>query len=261
MIKNNRILKIRLYSGGILVLIILLLLILCHSSLSFKFKKTFYSISCNDQELIKLGNYYFNKGEYNLSKAKSSYEAIINCNNFVALAHYQLSRIYFIEGKFESALQKISDTLSVDNNFFRAYYMEGLIYSYQKKLAKAEISFMKFIENAPSEWAGYNDLAWVYAMAKEYKESEKVINEAFINVPEANKNPWLWNSLGVALLNLNRNVEARDAFNKALEYGKKLSPNEWKLAYPGNNPNHATQGYNTFINSIDENILKAKVKM
>jgi len=83
---------------------------------------------------------------------------------------------------------------------------------------------------------------------------------AFENVPSGKENPWLWNSLGVAELNLKKYPSAADSFKKAKELAEKLTINDWARAYPGNNPASAEEGLSAFIAAIEENLRRAENK-
>ena len=63
--------------------------------------------------LMNLGNYYFNGGAYDLEKSKQAYEKAIGASTSTPplWAHYQLGRIYFVEGDFERALEEVNKEL------------------------------------------------------------------------------------------------------------------------------------------------------
>ena len=118
--------------------------------------------------------------------------------------HYQLARIAFVRSDFDTALREINAELAANPENLRSLYVRGLIYGYRGllgDLALAESDFTRFTEWAPSEWAGYNDLAWILAKEGKYQEIETVMARALKNVPGGTENPWLWNMLGVARLN------------------------------------------------------------
>ena len=114
------------------------------------------------------------------------------------ISHYQLARIYFINSNFSSALAEINTEISLFPDFKRSYYVRGLIYGYTNKLDKAVDDFKIFLEWKSESWAGHNDLAWVYFMKGDYKNSAATARDGLRYNPG---NVWLNNSLGVALLN------------------------------------------------------------
>jgi len=217
--------------------------------------------------LMQLGNYYFGGGiigrsEHAPEKAKRLYKKVVARNLQTPWGHYQLARIYFIEGDFENALKEIHQELEIYPTNFRSLYVRGLIYGYRGReddLVNAEEDFKKFIEWSPSEWAGYNDLVWILGKREKYEEMERIVISAFENIPIAKENnPWLWNSLGVAELNLQKYEEAHRSFRRAHELLEKLPLETWRNAYPGNSPDDVKAGRAQFQKAIEENIIKAK---
>jgi len=141
--------------------------------------------------------------------------------------------------------------------------VRGLIYAYRGfpgDLSLAEEDFQRFVVWAPSEWAGYNDLAWILTEEGKYTEAKEAIEESFIKVQQAEENPWLWNSVGLAELNLFHYSDAEQSFAKALTLAQGLSLDDWHGAYPGNNPEGYSDGLTQFKDGIAENIRRARVK-
>lgn len=212
----------------------------------------------------QVGNYYFGatlgKSEYDLEKAERAYQKAVRADNKILWGHYQLGRIYFAEGKFDEALEEINRELEANPENLRSLYVRGLIYGYRVlpgDFEKAEQDFRRFTEWAPKEWAGYNDLAWILSKLGRYREAEETILAVLREVSNAGTNPWLWNSLGVAELNLRKYAQARISFGKAGEFAKNLSAREWRLAYSGNNPADAESGLIAFRKAIEDNIRRS----
>lgn len=214
-----------------------------------------------------IGNYYFNgvigSKEYNLDIAQRAFKKAVGINQEILWGHYQLARIYFIKGDYGMALSEINRELSANPQNLRSLYVRGLIYGYRNQaedLEKAEQDFRRFTLWSPKEWAGYNDLAWILLKEKKYAEAEKTIKKSFGEIKEAVSNPWLWNSLGVAELNLKKYSGAANSFKKAKELAGKLTLEEWRHSYPGNNPASAEEGLSAFLKAIDENLVRAESK-
>ena len=213
-----------------------------------------------DEKLaMQLGSYYFNGGAYNLAKAKKAYEKALKSDPNPLWANYQLARIYFVEGDSLKALEYINKELDFYPENLRSLYVRGLIYGYRGQdldLEKAEADFKRFTLWAPKEWAGYNDLAWVLSKNGKYKEAKEAISAAFREISESENNPWLWNGLGVAELNLQNYSEARRAFEKAKDLASNLTLNDWQRSYPGNDPITYKQGLEDFHAAIEENLRR-----
>ena len=206
---------------------------------------------------MQTGNYYFNGGAYDLEKAQGAFKRALQAEPKILWGHYQLARIYFVKGEKEKALKEINKELEANPANLRSLYVRGLIYGSSGKLAEAEIDFKRFVVWFPSEWAGYNDLAWILAKEGKYKEAKEVLLESLKKAARAEENPWIWNSLGVAELNLGEYANARKSFTKAKESASMLPLKDWQDAYPGNNPVESERGLSDFKRAIEENLKRS----
>jgi|SRR3989344_3669993 len=207
--------------------------------------------------LMRQGNYYFNGGAYDLEKAEAAFQRAVRIEPGILWGHYQLARIYFVKGDSVKAIEEINKELKANPENLRALYVRGLIYGFGKNFASAEEDFRRFTQWAPKEWAGHNDLAWILAKEEKYAEAESAIKKAFREIPGGDKNPWLWNSLGVAELNLKKNKEARLSFEKAKQLLGVMTLAEWSRAYPGNDPAAAEGGWRAFLGAVEENLQRS----
>src|SRR3989344_5343397 len=218
----------------------------------------------NAELAMFIGSYHFNGviggGEYNPDIALKAYRKAVSINPKILWGHYQLARIHFVKGVFNLALEEINKELEANPENLRSLYVRGLIYGYRNQfgdLELAENDFRRFTYWAPSEWAGYNDLAWIFSKGGKYREAEEELGRAFENISEARKNPWLLTALGVAELNLKKYSRAADSFKKAKELAEKLTIEEWRRSYQGNNPATNSEGLSAFLKAIDENLRRA----
>lgn len=215
----------------------------------------------NAELQYEIGSYYFGGGEYDLSKAENKFRQAIQTSerqgdNIQGL-HYQLARLYFIQGNFFEARKHIDLELSLFPDYKRSYYVRGLINGYAGKLEDAEKDFKAFLAWKPESWAGHNDLVWIYFTKGDYKNAEKYAREGLAYTPN---NPWLNNALGVALLNLKQYDEAATHLRLALDGFGHMTPTDWGVAYPGNNPDLYTKGYNSTKEIIEKNLQLAEAK-
>jgi tetratricopeptide (TPR) repeat protein len=194
-------------------------------------------------------------GRYDIQKAQHYFLRTIEVKPDFAEAHYQLGRTYFIESKFYSALYEMKEAMRSDPDFKRPYYMYGLISGYQGNLDQAAWGFQEFIKRDDFNWAGYNDLAWVYFKKGDY---QKTADTAAKGLENAYHNPWLSLTYGTALLNLGRKEQALASLEIALEESEKLTPESWGIAYPGNDPKIYAQGLEEMRQTIRRNIELAK---
>lgn len=197
------------------------------------------------------GNYYFEGGAYDTEKAKARYLETLALAPQYPGVHYQLSRIYFIEGRLPDALTEINKELEYYPEYKRSHYVRGLVYGYLEWYELAAEDFEEFLRWKPESWAGHNDLAWIYFSMGEYP---KVLDVAERGLKYNPDNVWLLNSYGLALMNVGRKDEARSALEKASVLAAAMNPDAWGRAYPGNDPRIYGEGLAAFRASIERNL-------
>ncbi len=232
----------------------------------YRWPKVAILLDGNNADLAMfIGNYYFNGviggGEYNPDIAEKAYKKAVSINSKILWGHYQLARIYFVKGDYDRALEEIAKELEANPENLRSLYVRGLIYGYRNRagdLEKAEADFRRFTLWSPTEWAGYNDLAWILLKRGKYREAKETVTTAFREISESENNSWFWNGLGVAELNLKEYSAAKITFEKAKALAENLTIADWRLAYPGNNPASAEEGLSAFLKAINENLRRAR---
>jgi tetratricopeptide (TPR) repeat protein len=227
--------------GGLIVVVILLS--------GWIWRKNMQDFSA--QKLFTLGNYYFSEKNYQLDRAEKFFQGALKIKENYPGAHYQLARIYFLRGNFGSARKEIDAELTAYPDFKRSFYVRGLINGYAGRFPEAVKDFENFLRWKPSSWAAHNDLAWVYFQVGDFDKVLELANDGLRYAPE---NPWLLNTKGLALYNLNRGAEAKEYLTKALEKTEKLAPDDWKRAYPGNDPNFSAVGLQQMLSAIKANL-------
>ncbi len=201
---------------------------------------------------FSIGNHYFSDEAYNTQKAVRNYRLALQFDPSLQGPHYQLARIYFIQGNFTDALYEINRELAQHPEYMRAHYTRGLIYGYIGDLERAASDFEAFVTWKPDSWAGHNDLAWVQFQQGRYADAAETAQRGLAITPD---NPWLLNSLGVAQLNLGLKEDARVAFTKAQRIAETMAPKDWGVAYPGNDPAIYAEGLDKMKSSLTENLL------
>ncbi len=210
---------------------------------------------------LALGNSYFNgSAGYNVAKAEEAFKKAVLADPKITYGHYQLARVYFIEKKNSEALSAINKELEINPENLRSLYVRGLIKAEIGDLSGAEDDFRRFAQWMPKEWSGWNDLSWILMKETKYKEAEAEVRSAFANAIGADTNPWLWNHLGLALLNQKKYGEAEKVFLRAKELVGKLTVKEWQAAYPGNNHKSAADGLGAFGRAVDFNLEQSRLK-
>ncbi len=193
-------------------------------------------------------------GKYDLDKAEKQYQKALAVYSELPNAHYQLARIYFIKANFQKALDEIDKEISVNSDNQRVYYIRGLINGYAKNYPSAAEDFKKFIESSPKEWAGYNDLAWIYYETGDYEKSKEAALKGLETNPE---NPWLLNGLSVILSKIGDENEFENVLRKAKLVAENLTEIDWQKAYPGNNPAVAAANLDNFKNNLGKEFAPA----
>jgi len=163
---------------------------------------------------------------------------------------HQLSRTYFIQGKYEQALYFARKEMEMYPENRATLYIEGLTLGYMGREREAIIVFAKYIEFNPKSWAARNDKAWL-----EFRIGE--IDEAVITIEPVSGmvgNPWVQNTYGTLLMNKLRYDEAAVAFFNAKIAISKINEYSWGSAYPGNDPRVYVSGLQSMRTSIEKNI-------
>lgn len=215
--------------------------------------------------LFLLGQYYFNHGPhadgtYDIKLARHYYEQALADNPLGDnWAWYQLGRIDFLEGKFDAAIYKFNKQVEhFEDQQPSVYYMLGLTYGYRARREGKEDDwhraaeyfshYLEHDENSP--WARV-DMAWIYFSQGRFEEMKPILEKGLSTHGD---NPWLLNMYGLALLNTGHKEEARRNFTAALEEAEKLTPENWGLSYPGNDPSAWSDGLREFRTAIRVNL-------
>jgi tetratricopeptide (TPR) repeat protein len=164
---------------------------------------------------------------------------------------HQLARIAFLKGDFDTALMRIDRELESPTHSPSAYYIRGLIKGFMGDYAGAVIDYQTYREYDPNNWAAVTDLSWVLLKDDRPEEALLVLSQVLEQWPH---NPWLLNTKAIALYEVGRVEEAREAITAAAEAVKNVTPEEWLRAYPGNDPLAAPDGVKTFQESVSLNM-------
>lgn len=208
---------------------------------------------------FEIGNYYFNvyrDGVYDLDKAAHYFKRALAMDPAVPGAWHQLARIDFLRGDLSNALTKINTQIELHgNSSIASYYVRGLINGFMGNFGDAERDFLAFLSWNTKSWAAYNDLAWIYFSQGNYRDTETTAREGLALNPG---NPWLLNSLGVALLNQEKKREAYAILVIALKESETLTLSDWHTAYPGNDPSLGDIGLKKMQQVIRRNLALAE---
>lgn len=166
-------------------------------------------------------------------------------------AHYQLSRINFIQGELYSALDEAKAELERYPEHTGTYYVLGLTLGYLNRNHEAIDAFSRYIETHPGTWAGRNDKAWLQFRVGDIAGAMETIEPIAENF---RRTPWVQNTYCALLINQNRLAEAEIACDNAREVAMQMDGADWGYAYPGNDPAIYDTGLEMLRRSIDENL-------
>ncbi len=227
----------------------------------YTFEDATYAMQPSADYAYKLGNKYFNEsnsGYYDLKRARHFYFLALDLNPEHPTVLMQLARTSFVDDDLESALLQIDLQLAKHPNISsRAYYIRALIYGYQKRFDKASEDFERYITLEPRKWYAHNDLAWSYVRESKFDKALTAIDGGLALAPQ---NAWLLISQSVILYELGRYDEAYEIALKGVTAAEKVTPDEWRAMYPGNDPALASKGVEGMIASSLANLKRIETK-
>lgn len=167
-------------------------------------------------------------------------------------AHYQLSRVYFIQGKLNDALEEARKELEAYPKNIQTYYILGLVNGYMNRTYEAIDAFTYYIDAYPETWAGRNDKAWLQFRLGDIDGALETMQPIITRYPET---PWVQNTYCALLINKpERHEEAKNVCALAKNLIDKMTPEDWGRAYPGNDPNIYPEGLKAMRSSATENL-------
>ncbi len=202
----------------------------------------------------KIGNVFFGgiPALYNINLAQfffwSATKSLVG--EAPQYAHYQLSRVYFIKGEYELALVEAEKEIESYPENWRTHYIIGLTLGYMNREEDAIEAFGKFLEHKPESWAARNDRAWLQFRIGDIDGALETIEP----VAGMKNNPWVQNTYGTILMNLDRLDEARQAFVQVNVLMSQMTEESWGRAYPGNDPRMYSAGLRAMQLSVATNL-------
>lgn len=245
----------------IIVLAILLIILLLETTqftipfLVDSYETVSFALFPSAQKAYDYGVFHFdaeNPRYYDLPLAQTYfYKAAAMDPNLLAV-WLELARTSFIEGDLVKALDQIDIQIAQEGDKTQnAYYIRGLIEGYMGDYPAAENDYAEFYKLVPINWAGANDYAWILLKDNKPQLAAQVVESVLPYYPE---NPWLLNSDAIALSEMGYATTARERLEVAAQTVSMLTPNDWSIAYPGNDPNIASEGLAQFKKAIQDNI-------
>lgn len=215
------------------------------------------------QPAFKAGNLFFGGIQplYNITFSKALFLTATHPvlgNNPPQFAHYQLSRIYFIEGNHYRAIDEAKKELALYPDSVTSYYILGLAYGYLNRTHEAIEYFSKYVEAHPDTWAGRNDMAWLQFRIGDINGALKTIKPVVLNYPNT---PWIQNTYCTLLINTNEFKKALEVCDRAKILIYAMTPEDWGRSYPGNDSRIYDDGLEAMKKSVSSNIAILEGKM
>jgi tetratricopeptide (TPR) repeat protein len=215
-----------------------------------------YKLSGDARSAYECGNYYFGMygpHGYDIHLAEYYYTVATEKDPTLPDVWHQYARIAFLQGEYDTALARINRQFEHHGDeVVESYYIRGLIYGYADDHAKAEGDFKRYLQFDPNNWAANNDLAWIYFEQGKYAEAAALLEPVLKGMRD--DQPWLLSTHAMAIYNLGMIDGARSELDRAKAAAAKLTPEDWMVAYPGNDPRAAARGLAEFQAVIDRNL-------
>lgn len=162
------------------------------------------------------------------SQAIAAFEAALSRQVDFTPALEQIAQIYVRSGSPEKAIARVNAQLARAPRSAGLHELQGNLYLALKQYQKAEASFEQIIAIDPSFVNAYLDLGKVYA---ETKSPGKAIERFQQAAKVAPTSPIPHMMLGIVYEREGKRVEARAAYEKALELDPQFAPAANNLAY------------------------------
>jgi len=191
-------------------------------------------------------------GEYDVNRAEYFFKLAAAEDPTLPYVYHELARIDFLRGYFRSALAKIDFQISMHgDNTPNSYYIRGLIEGYMGNYTASIADYRHFLQFDSTDWAAMNDYAWVLLKAHRAQEAVDVTKKGLALFPY---NPWLLNTNATALYEIGDIKHAYLQAQLAVSMSNTLTESSWLHAYPGNDPQVAVQGIETFQKAAADNM-------
>ncbi|MFH1368423.1 MAG: tetratricopeptide repeat protein [Elusimicrobiota bacterium] len=157
-----------------------------------------------------LGLNYMDTRQY--KDAEKNIARAVELKPDIAEAHFQLGIIYDLTGKFDKAVPRLEKAVELKPDFATALnYLGYSLADRDKELDKAEGLIKRALALDTTNSAFQDSLGWVYYKKGDYAGAEKLLKTA----SENNNDPIIFEHYGDALVKLDKNAEAWDAYQSA----------------------------------------------
>ncbi len=249
----------RILTGAIVALILLvsavLVVIRGHEFFVDAYEDIAYAFDPSAARAFQYGERHFSSSDpqdYDIDRAADFFNRAAAIDPATPYLYHELARTSFIEGNLRVALAQIDFQISMyGDKAPRSYYVRGLIEGYMGHYEDAELDYQHYLTLVPRSWAGMNDYAWVLLKDNKPQVAALVTDEGVSEYPD---NPWLLNNNATALYETGDIADAKSIILRTEAVVQKLTPAQWSTAYPGNDPQIAAEGVETFQAAVVDNM-------
>jgi tetratricopeptide (TPR) repeat protein len=214
-----------------------------------------YTLSPSAARAYAYGDRHFNisnPSDYDIDRANHFFELAATQDPTLPYVYHQLARIAFLQGDFQKAIAEINVQISMHGDSEpSSYYVRGLIEGYMGNYTDSERDYAHYLLYDPIDWAAVNDYSWVLLKDGKPAQADAAIEKVLQYFPD---NAWLFNSDAIALSALGAATSARERIAVAARSVANLTAGNWSRAYPGNDPEVASEAVIAFKKAIAENI-------
>jgi tetratricopeptide (TPR) repeat protein len=159
----------------------------------------------------------------NLTQAVEAYEAALALDSSHMPTLLNLGRLYRVQAKFDRAVTLYEEAVKVAGREYDVQLLNNLTVAYRlaKAFDKAEATAKKVLARTKDNADAYKNLALVYYDQGNYRLAEFISANAR---KLDNKDPGVYNNLGMIYLKLNQRGEALAQFQKAVALNDRFAP-------------------------------------
>jgi tetratricopeptide (TPR) repeat protein/serine/threonine protein kinase len=187
-------------------------------------------------------------------KAVEDFTKAIELNSKYTSAWHNRGIAYNKMGQYDKAVLDFSEAIALDRNYVSAWLNRGNAFVSLGKYDKAREDYVTVLQLAPAHLLAHNGLAWLLATCPEAKlrDAKRAIELADKAVKLAPQFAACWNTLGVARYRAGDWNDAVDALTKSVELTKGGDATDWFfLAMAHAKLGNSVEARNAYDRAID----------
>jgi serine/threonine protein kinase/Tfp pilus assembly protein PilF len=149
-----------------------------------------------------------------LEKAEKAGLKALGLDPNLAEAHRSLSRLYWVEGKTEKAIQEVEEAVKANPNYGEAWRILGGWYIYAGQYPKAESSLIKALVVKPTDPSLFGDFIRLYIFWGKKEKVEEYFNKGLEVQPS---NPSIYIGMSYYYLSQGELEQAKRMIHKSLD--------------------------------------------